>query len=73
MSRNTVRIGGNASGPVVVGDRNRVEVRQAAPEPEPAESGPVQISIAKDHGTIFAVQEGSQDVDQEVPGGSAEA
>ncbi|MFE2845410.1 hypothetical protein ACWC0A_15235 [Streptomyces scopuliridis] len=72
MSRNTVRIGGNASGPVVVGDDNRVEVRQAAPEPEPAESGPVQINIAKDHGTLFAVQEGSQDIDQDDSGGSEE-
>ncbi|WP_330315643.1 hypothetical protein OG301_38205 [Streptomyces platensis] len=72
MSRSTVRIGGNAAGPVVVGDDNRVEVHQAAPEPEPAESGPVQINIAKDHGTLFAAQEGSQDVDQDGSGGSEE-
>jgi len=56
MSRdNSLRIGGDAHGPVVVGDNNRVDGKPA---------GPTQHNTAKDGGTVFAVMNGNQDIDR---------
>jgi hypothetical protein len=66
MSRdNSIRIGGNAPGPVVAGDNNRVEMRTAK-EPQP--SGPTQNNTAENGGTIFAVMNGNQDVTKDEEG-----
>ncbi|MEU8968391.1 hypothetical protein AB0D11_03795 [Streptomyces monashensis] len=78
MSRNTIRIGGDASGPVVAGDDNRVEVRRVAPEPAPepaaepvpADNGPTQINTAEDNGTLFTVMNGELHVHQHGPDAS---
>ena len=60
MSRdNSLRIGGTAHGPVVVGDDNRVETKT---------TGPTQNNTAKDGGTLFGVMNGNQDVHEETPG-----
>ncbi|MGH4028602.1 hypothetical protein ACQB60_06650 [Actinomycetota bacterium Odt1-20B] len=69
MSHNNVRIG-KASGPVVAGDGNHVEIHHAAPEPAPAESGPTQNNTAKDHGTLFTVMKGDLHVHQDGSGTS---
>jgi hypothetical protein len=73
MPRNTIRIGGNASGPVVAGNDNRVEVRQAAPESAAEDGGPAMTNTAKDHGTVYAVMNGEMHVHheaQEAPEGA---
>ncbi|WP_328330051.1 MULTISPECIES: hypothetical protein [unclassified Streptomyces] len=67
----TVRIGGDVSGPVVVGHDNHVEVHQPAPatpplpEPDPATS--TQTNTAKDHGTVYAVTNGDMHIHQDGP------
>ncbi|BBC95989.1 hypothetical protein SRO_4813 [Streptomyces rochei] len=66
MSRapgNSIRIGGDASGPVVAGNDNRVEVPQAAPEA----AGPVQNNTADGHGTVYTVMNGDLHVHHEPP------
>ncbi|MFF9345869.1 hypothetical protein [Streptomyces sp. NPDC014734] len=83
MSRNTIRIGGDASGPVVAGDGSRVEVRHAPADPAPADTAsadngaadtaladtaPTQNNTAKGHGTLFAVLEGDVHVHHEATG-----
>ncbi|UUU23044.1 hypothetical protein [Streptomyces sp. DSM 40750] len=45
-----IHIGGDASGTVVIGHGNRVE------------TGPTQTNIANDNATVYAVQEGEQNV-----------
>lgn len=76
----TVSIGGDASGPVVVGRDNHVEVHQSAPmpepEPEPVPASPpasqpapdaaasTQTNTAKDHGTVYAVTGGDMHIHQ---------
>ncbi|WP_327315085.1 hypothetical protein [Streptomyces sp. NBC_01235] len=59
-TKNTVHIGGNASGVVVAGNGNKVE---AAGEPQPA--GPTQTNTAKEHGTSFSVQNGNLYVNED--------
>ncbi|WP_043238660.1 hypothetical protein [Streptomyces violaceusniger] len=54
--RFTIRIGGDASGPVVAGHDNKVEVRRPS-EPD-AESGPTQTTTVRDHGTAYTVMNG---------------
>ncbi|MFF1344211.1 hypothetical protein ACFVYT_41525 [Streptomyces sp. NPDC058290] len=66
----TIRIGGDVSGPVVVGNDNHVEVHQSAPasapaprtvpEAEPAKS--TQTNTAKDEGTVYAVTNGDMHI-----------
>ncbi|MFG2721829.1 hypothetical protein ACGFW5_26615 [Streptomyces sp. NPDC048416] len=83
MARNSIRIGGSASGPVVAGNDNRVEVRHSPPAPDtpttptPAaaaaaavaeESGPTQTNTAKDHGTVYTVMNGELHVHHDEPG-----
>ena len=51
--RYSVRIGGDAAGPVVVGDENVVS------------AGPVQHNTAKGHGTIYAVQDGDMHANED--------
>lgn len=70
MSRapgNSIRIGGDASGPVVAGNDNRVEVRQAAPEADREAAGPVQNNAADGHGTVYTVMNGDLHVHHEPP------
>ncbi|WKX73164.1 hypothetical protein [Streptomyces sp. XD-27] len=74
----TIRIGGDASGPVVAGRGNRVDVRQtppgtpsgapsgAEPESTPGDEsqapGPVQTNTANDHGSVFTVMNGEMHI-----------
>ncbi|MFI1797853.1 hypothetical protein ACH427_10900 [Streptomyces sp. NPDC020379] len=61
--RNTIRIGGDASGPVVAGHDNHVEIHHAppaigtgsAPDEPPDATGSAQINTADGHGTVFTV------------------
>ncbi|MEU2083820.1 hypothetical protein ABZ569_18365 [Streptomyces albus] len=54
--RFTIRIGGDASGPVVAGHDNHVEVHGDGGEDR--ESGPTQSNAAHDHGTVYTVMNG---------------
>ncbi|MFF8281761.1 hypothetical protein ACF06W_03455 [Streptomyces albus] len=54
--RFTIRIGGDASGPVVAGHDNHVEVHGDGGEGR--ESGPTQSNAAHDHGTVYTVMNG---------------
>ncbi|MFE2140611.1 hypothetical protein ACFXA3_02435 [Streptomyces sp. NPDC059456] len=64
----TIRIGGDVSGPVVVGHDNHVEVHRSAsacvprtvPEAEPVKS--TQTNTAKDEGTVYAVTNGDMHI-----------
>lgn len=57
-----VRIGGDATGPVVVGGDNQVEVTNPAPPKTDGASTPAadpgQHNIARDHGTLYSGQHG---------------
>ncbi|MCX4744205.1 hypothetical protein OG455_01525 [Kitasatospora sp. NBC_01287] len=61
--RITIRINGDATGPVVAGRDNRVEVERP-PDENPAgaaerqAAGPTQTNTANDHGTLFTVMHG---------------
>lgn len=55
--RFTIRIGGDASGPVVAGHGNIVETHQPA-EDETATPGSSQTNTANEHGTVFTVMHG---------------
>ncbi|MEU4656705.1 hypothetical protein AB0G32_22655 [Streptomyces sp. NPDC023723] len=57
-SNNSVRIGGDAHGPVVVGDGNRVDARPPGPAAQPA--GPVMNNTADQGATVYAVLNGNQ-------------
>jgi len=71
--RFSIRIGGNASGPVVAGHNNHIEDHhlESPPQPDatppeehlPAES--VQTNNARERGTVFAVTNGDMHVRQE--------
>lgn len=66
-NRYTIRITGDASGPVVAGDDNHVEVHQpptaAAVPAEPAPpAGPTQTNTAHDHGTVYTVMRGEMHI-----------
>ncbi|MFF8989831.1 hypothetical protein ACF09H_07735 [Streptomyces sp. NPDC014983] len=67
MSRHSVRIGGDASGPVVAGNDNRVEVHQDGPGADPEAAGPTQNNTAEGHGTVFTVMNGDLHVHHEAP------
>ncbi|MDA0563847.1 hypothetical protein LG943_05825 [Streptomonospora sp. S1-112] len=82
--RYSITIGGNASGPVVAGNHNRVEAaerRDAAEAAASAEAGPAaptphsphyrQRNEAADHGTVFAVTHGDMHVHQTLPAPAA--
>ncbi|WP_234347634.1 hypothetical protein [Streptomyces specialis] len=58
----TIRIGGNASGPVVAGHDNHVEVHHPAPGPQPEPVPSTQTNTAKDHGTVYAVTHGDMHI-----------
>ncbi|WP_234313614.1 hypothetical protein [Streptomyces sp. NBRC 109706] len=60
----TIRIGGNASGPVVAGHWNHVEAHQPAPTspPEPQPALATQTNTAQDHGTVNAVTNGDMHI-----------
>ena len=73
--RHTVRIGGDAAGPIVVGRDNRVEVtypRAAAPdEPTPApapQDASTQNNTASGHGTVYTVMKGDLHVHHQADG-----
>ncbi|MDJ0379333.1 hypothetical protein [Streptomyces sp. G-G2] len=53
-----IRIGGDVSGPVIVGNGNHVGLGNPAPGP----AGPSQTNTAKDHGTVYAVTNGDMHV-----------
>ncbi|QKW10096.1 hypothetical protein HUT18_30425 [Streptomyces sp. NA04227] len=68
--RYSIRIGGDAAGPVVAGNENRVEVHQSEPatsadgaragEQEPA--APSQTNTAKDHSSLYTVMNGEMHI-----------
>ena len=74
--RITIRVGGNASGPIVVGDRNRVEAHQPGPDPAappagapdpgpdpgPEPSGRTQTNTADGHASLYTVMNGDMHV-----------
>lgn len=55
--RFTIRIGGDASGPVVAGHDNLVEVHGDGGEGREG-GGPTQSNAAHDHGTVYTVMNG---------------
>ncbi|MEU2604102.1 hypothetical protein [Streptomyces albus] len=55
--RFTIRIGGDASGPVVAGHDNHVEVHGDGGEGREG-GGPTQSNAAHDHGTVYTVMNG---------------
>jgi hypothetical protein len=67
----TIRIGGDASCPVIAGHHNHVEVHhpapasQLAPGSEPVTS--TQTNTAKDHGTVYAVTNGDMHIHDDRP------
>ncbi|MFR9791194.1 hypothetical protein ACL07V_21460 [Streptomyces sp. MB22_4] len=67
MSRHSIRIGGDACGPVVAGNGNRVEVHQDGPGTDPEAAGPTQNNTAEGHGTVFTVMNGDLHVHHEAP------
>lgn len=62
----TIRIGGDASGPVVAGHGNRVETHEpqteAAPADEPRRPDATQTNTAHEHGTVYTVMNGDMHV-----------
>jgi hypothetical protein len=58
-NRYTIRIGGDASGVVVAGDDNRVEVHEPP--------GSIQTNTAHDHGTVYAVTDGDMHIHDAPP------
>ncbi|MFF2810452.1 hypothetical protein ACFVT2_25440 [Streptomyces sp. NPDC058000] len=73
--RFTIRIGGDASGPVVAGHENHVEVHQDPPDARtgstPAQEeqppGPTQTNTAKDHASVFTVMNGELHIHHDGP------
>ncbi|MCX4693666.1 hypothetical protein [Streptomyces sp. NBC_01408] len=66
--RFTIRIGGDASAPVVAGHHNHVEVHRAA-EPavadEPGQApGATQTNTASDHASVYTVMNGELHIHQ---------
>lgn len=58
----TIRIDGDVSGTVVAGRDNRVEAGSPAPAGAAPPDGAEQANTAKDHGTVYAVQDGDMHV-----------
>ncbi|MET9857981.1 hypothetical protein ABZY93_01445 [Streptomyces smyrnaeus] len=65
----SVRIGGDASGPVVAGHDNHVEVHRPAdgstPSGDPADGGPTQTNTADGNSTMYTVMNGELHVHHE--------
>ncbi|MFF2377814.1 hypothetical protein ACFVUW_25845 [Streptomyces xiamenensis] len=59
----SISVGGDASGPVVAGHDNTVEVHRAA-EPE-AGAEPAQTTTVRDHGTAYTVMKGELHIHQD--------
>ncbi|WP_078500707.1 hypothetical protein [Wenjunlia vitaminophila] len=66
----TIRIGGDASGPVVAGHDNQVEVHQ--PGESDADAGATQKTTVRDHGTSYTVMRGELNIHHGAPGRSSE-
>ncbi|MBT2411972.1 hypothetical protein J7I94_15570 [Streptomyces sp. ISL-12] len=64
-AHNSVHIGGDAHGPVVAGDGNRVDVRTPEPTAQPA--GPAMHNTADQGATVYAVMNGNQYLDRPAP------
>jgi hypothetical protein len=62
--RFTIRIGGDASGPVVAGHGNTVETHQPAPES-------TQTNTANEHATVFTVMHGDMHVHRDAETGES--
>jgi len=65
----TVRIDGDVSGTVVAGRDNRVDTGPAAPPGTAPSAGTAQAGTAKDHGTVYSVQDGDMHVHHHDPAG----
>lgn len=65
--RFTIRIGGDATGPVVAGHGNTVETHQPAEENKTPESA--QTNTANEHGTVFTVMHGDLHVHRDAETG----
>ncbi|MGW5926415.1 hypothetical protein ACWF2L_09205 [Streptomyces anulatus] len=78
----SISIGGDASGTVVAGHGNQVEVhRTGEPEPEAAadvnadadaDAGATQRTTVRDHGTAYTVMRGELNIHHAAPGRSPE-
>ncbi|MGC5530071.1 hypothetical protein [Streptomyces sp. SR-10] len=82
----SISIGGDASGTVVAGHGNQVEVHgtgEAGPEAEPdaaadagadanADAGATQRTTVRDHGTAYTVMRGELNIHHAAPGRSSE-
>ncbi|EHM28273.1 MULTISPECIES: hypothetical protein [Streptomyces] len=81
----SISIGGDASGTVVAGHGNQVEVhRTGEPEAEPdaaadavaadanADAGATQRTTVRDHGTAYTVMRGELNIHHAAPGRSPE-
>ncbi|MEU5973604.1 hypothetical protein [Streptomyces sp. NPDC047315] len=65
----TISVGRDASGPLVAGHKNRVEVngqsRSESPEPAGDDCGSTQKNVAKDNASLYTVQNGELHVHHE--------
>ncbi|SOD62566.1 hypothetical protein SAMN06297387_106143 [Streptomyces zhaozhouensis] len=76
--RRSVRIGGDAHGPVVVGDGNHVSTQGPPPPPTPepvdgAAASGTQTNTAHQHGTVYAVTGGDMHIHQNGAGSPSES
>ncbi|MFE1366816.1 hypothetical protein ACFW84_21610 [Streptomyces anulatus] len=70
----SISIGGDASGTVVAGHGNQVEVHRTG-EAEPdaaADAGATQRTTVRDHGTAYTVMRGELNIHHAAPGRSPE-
>lgn len=71
--RFTISVGGDASGPVVAGHDNHVEVGRppadvppgSSPDREEQAPGHTQTNTANDHGSVFTVMNGEMHIHQD--------
>ncbi|MGX1948703.1 hypothetical protein ACWIGY_00280 [Streptomyces anulatus] len=74
----SISIGGDASGTVVAGHGNQIEVnRTGAAEPDAvadaaADAGATQRTTVRDHGTAYTVMRGELNIHHAAPGRSPE-
>jgi hypothetical protein len=59
----TIRVGRDVIGDLIAGS-GITYVNQREPKPRHEEGGPVQVNIARDDSTIYAVGRGGQQVDE---------
>ncbi|GCD93091.1 hypothetical protein [Embleya hyalina] len=67
--RYSIRIGGDASGPVVAGHDIHIETARSEPSAARVDepSGDTQTNTAEDHATVYAVMDGEQHIHHHHP------